>query len=79
MADNTFRGFRNRDPIAREDVDPTSRELGDNPLADLARLIGQRDRVNEFDRSAHDHGSVQTLDHPAPAASQDWPADERYA
>jgi hypothetical protein len=79
MADNTFRTSRSRDPIAREDIDPTSRELGDNPLADLARLIGQRDRVNEFDRSAHDHGSVQTLDHPAPAASQDWPADERYA
>jgi hypothetical protein len=78
MADNTFRTSRGRDPIAREDIDPTSRDIGDNPLADLARLIGQRDR-NEFDRSARYDGSVQTLDHPAPAEGQDWAADERYA
>jgi SPOR domain len=79
MADNTFRGFRNRDPIAREDVDPTAGDLGDNPLADLARLIGQRDRVNEFDRDARYDGSVETLEQPAPAESQDWAAGERYA
>jgi hypothetical protein len=81
MANNDFRGFRNRDPIAREDVDPTAGDLGDNPLADLARLIGQRDRVNEFDRSArHSDGSVETLEPQAPAATdQDWAADERYA
>jgi SPOR domain len=79
MADNNFRGFRNRDPIAREDVDPTAGDLGDNPLADLARLIGQRDRVNDFDRGARYDDAVQTLDQPAPAEGQDWAADERYA
>lgn len=78
MADNNFRGFRSRDPIARDDVDPTAGDLADNPLADLARLIGQRDR-NDFDRGGHHDGAVQTLEHQAPAESQDWAADERYA
>jgi SPOR domain len=77
MADNNYRAYRSRDPIAREDVELTPGDLGDNPLADLARLIGQRERVSEFDRSVHDDGSVQTLEQPA--ADQDWAEDERYA
>jgi hypothetical protein len=74
MADNNFRANRSRD-----DVELTAGDLGDNPLADLARLIGQRDRGNEFDRGAQYNGSVQTLEHPAPAAEQGWTEDERYA
>ena len=49
MADNNFRAFRSRDPLAREDVDPTS-DAARDPLAELARIIGQSDRVNQFDR-----------------------------
>ncbi len=77
MADNTFRANRSRDPIARENVELKAGDLGDNPLADLARLIGQRQRINEFDRTARYNGSVQTLDQPA--ADQDWAEDERSA
>ena len=49
MADNNFRPFRSRDTLAREDVDPTS-DAARDPLAELARIIGQSNRVNDFDR-----------------------------
>ena len=49
MADSNFRPFRSRDSLAREDVDPTS-DAARDPLAELARIIGQSNRVNEFDR-----------------------------
>ena len=82
MADNNFRPFRSRDSLAREDVDPTSGAARD-PLAELARIIGQSDRVNQFDRAPkHDprHNVVETLDEPLPAsADRDWVADDRYA
>ncbi len=80
MADNNFRPFGSRDPIAREEVDPLPYDKAQDPLAELARLIGQRERGSEADRGARYNGSVETLDHPAPApAAQDWAADERYA
>jgi hypothetical protein len=86
MADNNFRPFRSRDSLARGDVDPTSSAARD-PLAELARIIGQSDRVNQFDRDPrheprHDprHNVVQTLDEPLPAAAdRDWAADDGYA
>jgi hypothetical protein len=80
MADSNFRPFRSRDSLAREDVDPTS-EAARDPLAELARIIGQSDRVNQFDREPrHDprHNAVQTLDEPAPA-DRDSAADDGYA
>ena len=49
MADNNFRPFRSRDTLAREDVDPTS-DAARDPLAELARIIGQSNRVSDFDR-----------------------------
>ena len=49
MADSNFRPFRSRDSLAREDVDPTS-DAARDPLAELARIIGQSDRINQFDR-----------------------------
>jgi hypothetical protein len=79
MADNDFRDSRSREPIAREDVDPLAGEAGRDPLAELARLIGQRDRTNEFDRSAHYNGSVATLEAPAAGAEEAWAGDDRYA
>jgi hypothetical protein len=82
MADNNFRPFRSREPLAREDVDPMS-DTARDPLAELARIIGQSDRVNQFDRAPrHDprHEAVQTLDEPLPApAERDWAADDGYA
>ncbi len=82
MADSNFRPFRNRDSIAREDVDPTS-DAARDPLAELARIIGQSNRVNDFDRDPRNdprHNVVETLDEPLPAsADRDWAADDGYA
>jgi hypothetical protein len=78
MADDNFRTFRSREPLAREDVDPTS-DAARDPLAELARIIGQSNRVNQFDRDAR-HNPVETLDEPLPVpADRDWAADDRYA
>jgi SPOR domain len=79
MADNNFRSFRNRDPIAREDADPAPYDAAQDPLAELARLIGQRDRGGESEHSAPYEGAVATLDEAPADGSQDWAADERYA
>jgi hypothetical protein len=86
MADNNFRPFRSRDALAREDVDPTS-DAARDPLAELARIIGQSDRVSDFDRAPKQdprydprHQAVETLDEPLPAAAErDWAADDGYA
>src|SRR5580704_2623336 len=78
MADSNFRPFRNRDSLAREDVDPTS-DAARDPLAELARIIGQSNRVNQFDRDPR-RNVVETLDEPLPApADRDWAADDGYA
>src|SRR5579862_6825884 len=77
MADNNFRPFRSRDSLTREDVDPTSDATRD-PLAELARIIGQSNRVNDFDRDPR-RNVVETLDQPLPAADRNWPADDGYA
>ena len=81
MADSNFRPFRSRDSLAREDVDPTS-DAARDPLAELARIIGQSDRVNQFDRDPrHDprHDVVETLGEPPPAtADRNWGADDGY-
>ncbi len=42
MADNTFRSYR-RDPIAPRGAGTPARGPLDDPLAELARLIGQSD------------------------------------
>ena len=78
MADSNFRPFRNRDSLAREDVDPTS-DAARDPLAELARIIGQSNRVNQFDRDPR-RNVVETLDEPLPApVERDWAADDGYA
>jgi hypothetical protein len=78
MADNNFRPFRSRDSLAREDVDPTS-DAARDPLAELARIIGQSNRVSDFDRDSR-RNAVETLDEPLPApAERDWAADDGYA
>ncbi|HLN38144.1 MAG TPA: hypothetical protein VK337_10205 [Xanthobacteraceae bacterium] len=83
MADNNFRPFRSRDSLTREDVDPTS-DAARDPLAELARIIGQSNRVNDFDRDPRNrdprHDAAETLHEPLPAISErDWSADDGYA
>jgi hypothetical protein len=78
MADSTFRPSRGRDPYPRDDVDPLGGDAARDPLAELARIIGQNDR-NEFDRDGRRRPAVQTLDEPLPAADRDWAADDGYA
>lgn len=76
MADNSFRTFR-RDSVAG-DNEPAQREGGfADPLAELARLIGQGEAHGA---PARDHGqSAEGYDEAAPA-ELDWaPADEEYA
>ena len=77
MADSNFRPFRSRDSLVREDVDPTS-DAARDPLAELARIIGQSNRVNDLDRAPR-HDVVETLHEPLPAADRDWAADDGYA
>jgi SPOR domain len=67
MADDNFRSYRRGDPLPSGGADAPARAPIDDPLAELARLIGQNDPVID-DRQ----GSV-------PARDLDWAPDERYA
>jgi len=64
MADNNFRSYRGRDSLAPDDVNSPAREGAADPLAELARLIGQTDPHGERGRYEGD------------APSRDWPADD---
>jgi hypothetical protein len=67
MADNNYRSYRGRDPVApHSDADVPAWEPQDDPLAELARLIGQSDPP------ALAHDDV------APADAADWVADDGY-
>jgi hypothetical protein len=73
MADNNFRSDRSRDPLAHGSADVPARETVDDPLAELARLIGQSAPMND------DRHSSPSRDYAAPAGNADWAADDRYA
>ncbi|HUZ32188.1 MAG TPA: SPOR domain-containing protein [Xanthobacteraceae bacterium] len=77
MVDDNFRSYRSRDPLPRDEADRAAGDPGD-PLAELARLIGQTDPYAEAHRNeAHTSGR---LDAAAPQESeQDWAADEDHA
>ncbi len=64
MADNNFRSHRGRDSLAPNDVNSPAREGAADPLAELARLIGQTDP----------HGERGRYEDAAPG--RDWPADD---
>ncbi len=68
MADNTIRSYRSRDPGATGA--PSARTPVDDPLAELARLIGQGDAAD---------GYGQSYDQEAPRGGVDWGSDDRYA
>ncbi len=65
MADNNFRSNANRDQLARGVDD--AREAAHDPLAELARLIGQGDPYAE-------QGARRSVDEPRPGF--DWAADQ---
>jgi hypothetical protein len=73
MADDIFRSFRSRDPAARDQAGTSARTGGD-PLAELARLIGQSDPYSE--RVARDGG--RSADEPE-APGFDWATDGGYS
>ena len=64
MADKNFRSYSDRDSLAPGDVNSPAREGAADPLAELARLIGQTDPHGERGRYEGD------------APSRDWPADD---
>ncbi len=64
MADNNFRSYRGRDSLAPDDANSPAREGAADPLAELARLIGQTDP----------HGERGRYDDAAP--DRDRPADD---
>ena len=78
MADNDFRSYRSHDPLARGDADPVARDVTSDPLAELARLIGQGIPAGEYSGSARQ--SPADSRHDAPAGPRlDWAADAGYA
>jgi hypothetical protein len=77
MADSNIRSDRGRDPPAWDD----SRQAASDPLAELARLIGQSDAYPEADRrdDYRDDRQSGRSHEPAPAPSVDWAPEDRYA
>ena len=80
MADNIFRSYRSRDSVARDDVDTAPRADGGDPLAELARLIGQSDSGGRHDRPGPGRSdrdsATAAVDR---AAREDYPAERNRA
>ena len=72
MADGNFRAYR-RDPVAPHSGEAAPRAEYDDPLAELARLIGQSEPMQEGGRGAGRGGFDQ------PSGGVDWAASGRYA
>jgi len=78
MADDTFRSRRNRDPLPRDEVERIESDAND-PLAELARLIGQSDPYAEGRRSeSYDSYSAEPAENEA-EADRGRAADEGFA
>jgi hypothetical protein len=76
LVDNNYRAARGGDPLAWD----SSRQTASDPLAELARLIGQSDSYAETDRHQdrlrdHDAGRSREA---APAPGVDWATEESY-
>ena len=69
MADSNFRAYR-REPLAPRSADSPARGH-DDPLAELARLIGQNEQTGDMDRDPRRFDEA--------ARGFDWAADDRYA
>jgi len=68
MADNSFRSYRSRDPQPHGSDGGAVGGRTDDPLAELARMIGQSEPMPAPAASLDEH-----------AAASDWGADDRYA
>jgi len=73
MASDDFRSYRGRDPNARGS---TARDGTSDPLAELARLIGQGDPYAE---GGHEAYNPEGSDQDAAGPGVDWAAQESYA
>ena len=73
MADNSFRSYRGGDPHARGSAAP-AREPAQDPLAELARLIGQNDPFADFNRDGRPAPAEPHYDNGLSAQS-DWASD----
>jgi len=69
MADNNFRSYRSRDSLTGDQANAPAAEGAADPLAELARLIGQTDPQAEDGRYEDD----------PTASGRDGSADDRYA
>jgi SPOR domain len=77
MADDNLRSYRSRDPFARDEGNAIASEGGSDPLAELARLIGQADPYAERNaRGAYRQGQSGN---DAEASGLDWAAGDGYA
>src|SRR5271170_2296178 len=75
MADDNFRSYSSRDPLPRGEADRAASDASD-PLAELARLIGQTDPYTEPRRpEAYRPARADEVE----TSTQDWAADEDYA
>jgi hypothetical protein len=70
MADKTYRADRGRDPLSWDN----SRQVGGDPLAELARLIGQSEPAP--DHQQHDDYQPENAQHTALPAGVDWVPQE---
>src|SRR5262245_20165263 len=73
MADNTSRPYRSSDPYHRaaEPSRPSQEASARDPLAELARLLGQSDPFADLGRSNSRQGQQEAHDAPA-TAPEDW-------
>ena len=73
--DNTLRPYRSSDPYRRaaEPSRPSEEASARDPLAELARLLGQSDPFADFGRSNSRQGQQEAHDAPA-TAPEDWPS-----
>jgi len=76
MADNDYRSYRSRDPVARDNGDQPLRDNASDPLAELARLIGQSDPYSEGQHRDR-YSAAGSGEEAAPQL--DWAADDGYA
>jgi len=74
MADDNFRSNRSRD-VPRSTGAP-ARGQGDDPLAELARLIGQNEPAHDFGRDMRRGPGPSFVE---PAGDVDWAARDSYA
>jgi hypothetical protein len=73
--DNTMRSYRPNDPLRRDTAPASERERSNDPLVELARLIGQSDPFAEVGRgNARDADVRRDLRHDDPASPPvpDW-------